>query len=510
MPFSILFSGSVPATERESRDAPSCFHDLCLDQIVASITAGRDEYDLTPFFHVPLTDVESVSYRQEVFRDLQVPQIRSPVSSFAGTMRRMRSHLQQEKDLHHPLQKQRWHLDAAIRYCEAVDTLAAELDAAPVRSRGLLALRDFLLAYASSDELAGLRAESRKLHDDVAGIQYSVRLQGRLIEVSRHAGEPDYAAEVLKTFEKLRQADAREPVFRLDSWPSMNHVEAAILDRVARLYPEVFDSLAQFCQLHRDFVDPTVQAFDREVQVYLACLEHQQRIQTAGLQFCYPVVSVNLKAVRAREAFDLALAQRLLGQGKEVVTNDFSVQGPERVLVVSGANQGGKTTFARMLGQLHYLAALGCPVPGREAALLLCDHFFTHFEREEKIERLASRLEESLLRMHVILEQATSRSLLILNESFGSTTLQDAVFLSKQILQAVIERDMLCVCVTFLDELAVLAPATASFVATVDPEDPVRRTFKVVRGAPTGLAYALALAGKHGLTCERVKERIAL
>jgi len=506
---SILFDESGIGTGIDGQEAPEFFTDLNLDQVVASITAGREEYNLKPFFHTPLSRVETINYRHDILRDLENQALFGHIRSFAQKMRAMRGHLAQADKLHYKYQKQRWFLEAADIYCDAVSCLTHDLTLADLRSRGFLAFREYLTNYVKSGDFASLLAETRKLKADLSGVGYCLHIKGNRITVSRFGSEPDYSADVLRTFEKFKQGSARIYRFDFSSDPGMNHVEAAVLDRVALRYPDIFSSLDQYCHRHRDHLDATIGDFDREVQFYTACLEHIGCFKPAGLPFCYPAVTDRSKEIHGHEVFDLALANHLIRKNAPLVTNDFYLKNPERIVVVSGANQGGKTTFARTIGQLHYLASIGCPVPGREARLFLFDRLFTHFEREEDLRNLSGKLEDDLLRIHGILERATPDSILIMNESFTSTTLGDALFLGKQVMQRIIRRDMLCVSVTFLDELASLNETTVSMVSTVDPEDPALRTFKIVRRPADGLAYAVAIAEKYQLTYERVKERIA-
>jgi DNA mismatch repair protein MutS len=104
---------------------------------------------------------------------------------------------------------------------------------------------------------------------------------------------------------------------------------------------------------------------------------------------------------------------------------------------------------------------------------------------------------------------ATENSILIINEGFASTSLDDAVFLSKEIIKQVSAKGMLCVYVTFLDELSSLNEATVSMVSMVDPNNPTIRTYKIVRRQADGLAYAIAIAAKYGLTYESIRRRVA-
>jgi DNA mismatch repair ATPase MutS len=288
----------------------------------------------------------------------------------------------------------------------------------------------------------------------------------------------------------------------------MNHIEAQILVFVAKLFPDELGHLDRFCDRHRAYVDDVIARFDREVQFYVSYLEYIDRFRRAGLTVCYPaMVEGRDKTIFGRDMFDMALANKLIGKSP-VVCNDFSLEGNERMIVVTGPNQGGKTTFARTFGQVHYLASVGCPIAGTDAQLYRFDRLFTHFESEESIENLRGKLEDDLHRFHEIIEASTASSIVILNEIFTSTTIHDAVFLSRHVMEKLLAHDVLGVWVTFIDELSSMSSKTVSMVSTVVPDQPAMRTFKVVRRQADGLAYALAIAEKYQVTYSALLERL--
>jgi DNA mismatch repair ATPase MutS len=507
--YSILFDRPERSIEVDGQGCPPIFADLNLDQIVDAITADRDEYNLKPYFYMPLRDVETVTYRHDVLRDLEDPSVPGYVRSFAEKMLDMRHHLSQSEKLYYKYQKHSSFLDAVETYCNAVTQLTHDLLRANIASRGFIGLRGYLAGYVESDEFRTLVVETRKLRADLAGIRYSLHIAGKRVTVRKYDDELDYGADVLQTFEKFSQEAAKEYLFRYNARLEMNHVEAAVLDLVARLFPEIFSYMQGYFERHSGYLNKTIAKFDREVQFYIACHEYVKRLKLTGLPFCYPEVTGLSKEVYGNGVFDLALADKLCRGRSSVVPNDFYLRNPERILVVSGPNQGGKTTFARTFGQLHYLASIGCPVPGTDARLFLFDQLFTHFEKEEDIHDLSSKLEDELRRIRQILENATPDSILIMNESFLSTTVDDALLLSKEIMRRIVQLDMLCVSVTFLDELASFCETTVSMVSTVDANDPTLRTFKIIRMPANGLAYAFAIAQKYKLTHDAVKARIA-
>lgn len=491
---------------------PGYFRDLHLDRIAATATASRPDGQLGVHFSRRLHDADHITYRQEVFADLDRPAVRRAVQRFCDAMGEVRADRDRARDRRFPQEQQRWLLDAAVRYCAAVRELSDGLGSAGATARGFRALARFLERLLASAAYLELEADAARVAAALAAVRYRVHLRGLHVTVSSDDDGVDYSAAVLATFERFAQAPTDARAEERDASTQMDHVEARIVELVARLPGQASDALQalrEFCVDHRDFVDPTVERFDREVQFYLAYLELVAPLRAIGLPFCTPEVGAGISDVHACEAFDLALATKLVPEGTEVVRNGFSLAGAERIIVVSGPNQGGKTTFARMVGQLHHLAAIGCPVPGTQARLRIVDQLFTHFQHEDALAHDRGTLEDDVVRMQEILAAATSQSLVITNEPFAATTLEDARFLGRTTIERMTEIGLWCVYVTFVDELSSLNHATVSMVSTVVPENPTARTFQVVRRPADGRAFAVAIAEKYGLTYPQLRRRLS-
>ncbi len=505
--FSSILSPFGPASFLAKQ--PGFLADLNLDQVIDAAVAGDDPAVLSPVFWTACRDEATVRHRQEIFADLDRPALGDLVAPFRVAMRRLRATLDQAGKTGWAVHRDALTLHAAGLYCDAVRALAEGLRRGEPRSAGLGACARFLEAMLAEARFAALDSGVARCRAALAGVEYGLLFRGDTVLVRPRAGEPDCVGAIHARFARFREADT--PPLRPPETPDgagLDHVEAEILARVARLFPGPFGELRGFVAAHPDFIDPVVARLDRELGFYSAWLGVMAPLQRAGLAFCTPAVSATDKAETLEGGFDVALAAKLVREGTAVVRNGYALSGAERVLVVTGPNQGGKTTFARMVGQVHHLAALGCPVPGTRAALFLPDAIFTHFERPESIATLRGRLEQELVDLHRTCVAMTADSLMVLNEVFNSTGFVDQVFLGTEVLARVLAAGAIGVCVTFIDALSTLGPGTVSMVGDVDPLDPATRTFRVRRRPADGLAHARALAERRGLDYPRLRARL--
>lgn len=494
---------------------PSCFKDLNLDQIVSVITKGKTDLHLDELFFTPLNDLNEINFRQEIFRDLEDTALRKYVKDFAVCVYRTSKEAASIRETmlggeiykDNYLQKGRL-LSLYEQYSEALITFNAALKKSKLRSQGMRSFTQSVAEYVQSAAFISLCDETAAIRLALAKIKYNMLIKSGTVKVRKFDGEPNHSLEIERLFAKFKQGDIMATQAKPERDSFAEHVEAQILELVKKWHPDVFERLDQYCITYKDCISDKFAAFSRDVQFYLTYLAYISNLRSAGLSFCYPEMSTHSKDIYSRGSFDIALAYNLTKDAQGIVTNDFELSGHERIIIVSGPNQGGKTTFARTFGQLHHFASLGCCVAGSEAKLYLPDQILTHFECEEHVDTLSGKLQDDLIRIHDILSRATGRSIIIINEILASTSLKDGVLIGKRLMDKIIDMDSICVCVTFLVELATYKDRSVSMVSKVVPDDPSLRTFKIVRQPADGLAYATFIASKYGLTYENIKERI--
>jgi len=186
--------------------------------------------------------------------------------------------------------------------------------------------------------------------------------------------------------------------------------------------------------------------------------------------------------------YDVCLA---LTMNRQVVGNAVMADKVDLV-TITGANQGGKSTFLRSIGLAQLMMQCGMFVPADSFCANLCAGLFTHFKRKEDAAMKSGKLDEELSRMSVIVDRLTPNALVLFNESFAATNEREGSEIARQIVSALVERRVKVFFVTHLYALARgfydTGRADTIFLVAERRADG-ERTFKMVEGEPTQTSY---------------------
>ncbi|QVL36194.1 MutS-related protein [Aminirod propionatiphilus] len=504
LPFSLLYLRKDDTTSQ--RLAPESLKDLNINNIIESISSGNTTIES----HLKnlLPDKESISYRQEIFRDLENKTTLKYILSFSKNIQYITKTKIRSKKFSNRNNEKILLLDLCNLYIDNINKLHEDLSSCFFQSDGLCKFNLYLSNYMSSTRFISLTKDTKELKNRILGIKYILKSKSNVVSVYPYKNEENYFLDLNKTFNKIIEEDSKDYIVEFTKSIEMNHIEAQILDLVMNLHPLIFKDLNGFYDRNSDFLDPTILQFEEDFNFYLSYVQLVSSLREIGLCFCYPDISYQKNVLFANNTFDLALALKSLKDKHPIICNDIDLNPDEKIMVISGPNQGGKTTFSRIFGQIHYLARLGCPIPGTEASLFFFDSIFTHFEKQETIENPQGKLRDELSRLRFIFENASSNSIIIINEIFNSTTLGDAISLAKFLIETIKSLDCYCAIVTFIEDIALMDKPIVSFVSSVHSQDPDERTFKIIKKPADGRAYAISIAKKYNLTYDLIQKRI--
>lgn len=502
---SMLFADDADLGRLDSAVEPEYFPHLNLDQLIGRVSRKHPRGGLEPYFWTALTDHEAVLYRQEAVAECGDAAVQSALRDFVAGLERVRQQLSLMHQVRFRLQRPRCLLDAALAYCETTRRLDADLGQLDLKSRALRGLRGYVGDHVRSRDFRRLEADARTAQQAAASVTYLLHIRSNRIRVERYVEQPDLGRDVAELFARFREHGSPGDLVVYRGSNGFGHVDAAVLEHVAQLFPDQFAVLAAFAEQHSHLVDEVIDRCAREAEFVLAVLELKAELEQRGLPMCFPTVTQAGPFV-AEDCYDVVLATQQ--KGTSIVTNSLRLDEDERVIIVTGPNQGGKTTLARTFGQLNHLAAIGCPLAASIATISMPDGIFTLFEGQEDPGSGRGKLQDDLLRMRAIIDSANAASVIVLNEVFTSTSSEDALRLSLRLLDVILARRCRSVFVTFLDELASIDDRIVSMVAEVDPHDPSRRTFHLARRPADGRAYAEAIARKYHLARSEIRERV--
>ncbi|RXZ79222.1 hypothetical protein EBB07_23895 [Paenibacillaceae bacterium] len=504
---SILFDQHCSRPTSDESPLPVFLHDIHMDQIIQEIVKGKEACELEPLFYTKLEHMESIRYRSAIMEEIDHVVSVEALASFSQRMGRTREYVQYSHTSPDHEQRMKWLLDAASLYCQAIIELHRAMTAAQVQSHGLKRFYAWLNDYVHTSSFTSLHIETTELHEEFSQIQFNMTIADGKIKVSATDDDQDYCKLLSRVLLQGRGAEEEDFAIRLSAGLQLSDIEKGLLSVVRKHYPAPFRKLPKYYQKHLDFIDDSIMTFDRELQFCLACLQYFHSLKHKGLTYSYPSITAS-RELHIKGGYDLSLASSALHGGQPVVGNHFDLTAAERICVLTGPNQGGKTTFARSLGQILHLSSIGCPVPCQEAVIFEFDRIFTHFPSQELPGTHSGKLEDELLRLKPIVDAATDRSVIILNELFFTTTTHDAYAMGSKALRLFMQRGAMCLYVTHVFELAAAHERIVSLVAVTNEFDPAKRTFRIRRQPADGIVHASSIVKKYDLTRQRIKERI--
>jgi hypothetical protein len=256
-------------------------------------------------------------------------------------------------------------------------------------------------------------------------------------------------------------------------------------DLTSRGVNDTANALAQSA----DHIKSFFQLLRAELGFYLGCLNLREQLVAKGQPVCYPVpAALREDRLNTRGLYDASLALTL---DDAVTGNDVDADG-RQLIMITGANQGGKSTFLRAVGQAQMMTQAGMFVAAQYFAGSVCSGIFTHYKREEDATMEKGKLDEELDRMSAITGRIAPGGLLLCNESFAATNEREGSEIARQVILALTEAGVRIVFVTHLYDLAARCYAASTGKALflrAQRRPGGQRTFKLPEGRPLPTSY---------------------
>lgn len=526
-------------------------HDLGLDYVCAQITEKKSEQALFMSILSQMTEkAEVTQYRSDVFLDIYNNKaMRDEILKILDKINFMRDYGSINKkyeeaagvwDLMH-------RLDELKDYINCVEAIFRSLSDAAIHSEGLLHLKEYINELYNDNgfkelkqDIAALKATTSDLKSVTVGINLNDRFEAAGIGMISINNKYFTKSNIIGNFcEKISTKDHIKSdtewnenykyhpfaagSFKIQDMISNRGIatipENDIMEDIPRYMNRIADQMLSAVvknlrNVLNKYVSVTITNITDlmpEFIYYVRWAEYIEMLNGQGLHFCKGTLASECakeRVMRAKAVYNLKLAAAVVKEQETIITNDLDFDRQHLVYILTGANRGGKTTITQAIGLLFVLAQGGIFVPGDSFTFHPVDCIFTHFPVDEDKTMDLGRLGEECRRFREIYSACTKNSLLLLNETFSTTSFEEGYFIAKDAVKAVLTKGIRTIYNTHMHKLAYdieelnSSGNSVKAVSLIVKADGGNRSFKVEIAPPEGMSYANDIARKYGVTYE--------
>ncbi len=415
------------------------------------------------------------------------------------------------------------HLAELDSFVQVVEDLHAALTTANLQSDALREVRQNLGALVADPNFKALQAELPELRGPLdritsltVGINLDVELRPEsavLLSINDYKVGSN-ASWVLRVM-GIGQDDMDDAgighLHRVPEELSQRPLSPLFQD-LDRLLTQIAQPIARVLNKYARTGSGALAYLEYELAFFAAAAQMIQKARTKGVAFCVPeVAEADERLMQISHLTNMAL---VLTQPERVVPSDVLFDDSGRIAILTGPNSGGKTTYLRSVGLAQVLFQAGLLLPAKSARLSPIDKMFTHFPALET--RQEGRLAEEAARLRGVFQEATGHSLVLLNETFSSTSSGEAIYLAEDILCGLRAIGARAIFATHLIELAERIDSIERAVSgdsrlyslvagiTIGDAGEGTPTYQIIRGLPLGQSYAREIARRHGISLEQI------
>ncbi len=477
------------------QEKSAIFADFNLESFITSANSLTRGYDLRPLFSYLPVKPEVIAYRREMTRDFGKEEVRKAFTEFVLGIEKVNRLIKNATYNAHQVQGKKWHADSIYHFAKQVRTLEQQLSTLEGCSSSMKEFISYVKEYLTTEEFVQMEELAMEIHEkfDEEEVIFSIQKNKIVLE------DVEESKNLLERVKRAFPVDAEEETKPAFDQRKISKFEESMAEQL--ITKKKLDKT--FKQLSKYKPDEKLLNVAYEVQFYLGFYRFAKTLTELGYEFSMPEVGDTIDIC---QGYDLALA--LKDPEKPVIANDFSLKKGESFAVITGANGGGKTTFARMVGQILYFSQLGLLTPCKKAGLPFFTDIMSHFSKEESTDTGKGKLMEELIRLEPMINKDCENCFVILNELFTTAATMDAGIMGKKVLQHFSEKGCQGIYVTHIQSLAEEENQVVSMVAELE-DDHRTRSFRIVRKPAKDGEYEDSLITKYHMTYEQMKKILA-